>query len=61
VLEVDLDDGRAGGEDERLRELLLPDHAEDGENRLATVGIERAAEVGDRHRREAPQHSVDEP
>ena len=61
VLEIDLDDARTGGEDERLGEFLLPDHAEHGCERVAGVGVESATEVGDLRARKATQHSVDEP
>ena len=61
VADVDLDDGRPAREHERLRELLTPDRAEHRLHRVAPVGVERAAEVGDVDAREAAQHAVDEP
>ncbi len=61
MLEVDLGDARTGREDERLRELLLADGAEHGHERVAAVGVEGAAEVGDVGPGEASQHPVDEP
>ena len=61
VPDVDLDDGRTAREDERLRELLPADRAEHRLDRLATVGVERAAEVGDVDPGEAAEHAVDQP
>src|SRR5205807_8037795 len=61
VRDVDLDDARAAGEDQRLRELLTPDRAEHRFDGPAAVRVERAPEVGDRDAGEAPQHSVDQP
>src|SRR5512132_3038132 len=60
MLNVDLGHTGTGGEDERLRELLLADRAEWRLERRAPVGVEGAAEVRDRHAGEAPQHPVDE-
>jgi hypothetical protein len=58
--DVDLDDGGAAGEDERLRELLAADRAEHRLHGLAAVRVERAAEVGDVDPGEPPQHPVDQ-
>ena len=60
VADVDLDDRGAAGEDQRLRELLLADRAEHRGDGAAPVGVEGAAEVGDRHAGEAAQHPVDQ-
>ena len=47
VADVDLDDARSAGEDQRLRELLLADRAEHRLDDVAPVRVERAAEVRD--------------
>ena len=59
--DVDLDDRGAAGEDERLRELLLADRRQHRHDGAAPVGVEGAAEVGDRDAGEAPEHPVDQP
>jgi hypothetical protein len=61
VLELDLDDVRAGGEDQSLRELLLADHADDRSERRPRVGVEGAAEIRDVRLREPAEHHVNEP
>ena len=61
VADVHLDDARAAGEDERLRELLLADRAEHRLDDFAAVGVERTAEVRDVDAGEAPEHPVDHP
>src|SRR5215207_4821024 len=58
--DVDLDDARAAGQDERLGELLPADHAEHRLHGAPPVRVEGAAEVGDRDASEAPQHAVDQ-
>ena len=60
VADVDLDDRGAAGEDQRLRELLLPDRGQHRLDRGAPVGVEGAPEVGDRDAGEAAQHPVDQ-
>src|SRR5512132_982527 len=60
MLDVDLGHAGTGGEDERLRELLLADRAEGRLERRAPVGVEGATEVRDRYSGEATQHPVDE-
>ena len=61
VRQIDLRHARSRREDERLGELLLADHAEHRQQRLAAVRVEGAAEVGDVDAREAPEHAVDQP
>jgi hypothetical protein len=61
VGDVDLDDARAAGEDQRLRELLLADRAQHRLDSAAAVRVERAAEVVDVDVREAAEHAVDQP
>jgi hypothetical protein len=60
MVEVDLDRTGACGEDERLGELLLADHAEDRRDGVARVRVVRAPEIVDVRRGEAAQHPVDE-
>src|SRR5439155_21246418 len=59
VGDVDLLYARAAREHERLRELLLADRPVERLDRLASVGVEGAAEVRDRHPGEAAQQAVD--
>src|SRR5215203_5573213 len=61
VRDVHLDHRGAAGEDQRLRELLLPDGAEHRLDGRAPIRVEGAAEVGDLDLREAAQHPVDHP
>src|SRR3954451_23968681 len=61
VADVDLHDRGAAREDERLRELLLPDRSEQRHDRVAPIRVERAAEVLDVGAGEAAEHAVDEP
>ncbi len=51
----------AAGQDERLRELLLPDRAEHRLDSTPPVSVEGAAEVRDLDAGEAAQHPVDQP
>ena len=59
VEQIDLDDRRAGRQDEGLRELLASDHVEHRLERGAAVRVERAAVVRDLDPRQTPQHRVD--